>query len=247
MFELISVSKNYEEIAALKSVSVSVGAGKITAFLGPNGAGKTTAIKILAGLLKPDYGDAVICGHSILKEPVEAKRKFGYSPDVPMLFEYLTGIDYLNLIMDIFRIPAAERPGRVEKYIDAFDMKERIGKQIIDYSLGMKKKISIIAALCHEPEVFFLDEPTNGLDPKALKALKDIFSDLARCGKTVFFSTHILDIAEKMCDDAIIISKGWIIAQGAIDHIRSKASSDHATLEEVFLQITNVNEEHAAR
>jgi len=161
MFELLSVSKNYEETEALKNVSISVGARKITAFLGPNGAGKTTAIKILSGLIKPDSGDALICRTSILKNPIEAKRKFGYSPDIPMLFEYLTGIDYLNLIMDIFRIPSSERPGRVEKYIEAFDMKDHIGNQITAYSLGMKKKLSLITALCHEPEVFFLDELTR--------------------------------------------------------------------------------------
>ena len=239
MLELVSVSKNYHSTEALNNVSLMVGQGKIMALLGPNGAGKTTAIKILAGLIRPDSGEAFVCNYSISKEAVEAKKNLGYLSDSPMLFEYLTGIDYLNLVMDIFRIPQNQRLIKVEKYLDAFDMRGQLLKQIAGYSLGSKKKIALIAALCHEPRTLVLDEPASGLDPKSIKALRDILIEYARKGNTVLFSTHILEIAEKMCGMAAIISKGRVIAEGTFSQLREKTSADSATLEEIFLQITS--------
>ncbi len=238
MLELVSVSKKYQSAEALNCASLMVGQGRITALLGPNGAGKTTAIKVLAGLVSPDSGDAFICNYSISKEPVQAKNNLGYLSDSPMLFEYLSGIDYLNFVMDIFHIPQNERQSRVEKYIDAFGMGGYMLKQISGYSLGSKKKIALIAALCHKPKVLLLDEPASGLDPKSIKALRDILTNYARKGNTVLFSTHILEIAEKMCGTAAIISNGRVIAEGTFSELRAKTSAGSASLEDVFLQIT---------
>jgi len=246
MIEMASLTKKYGKLEALKGIDLKVGEGKLMAFLGPNGAGKTTAIRIMSGIIKPDSGDARICGHSILTDPDKAKWNFGYIPDNPMLFEYLCGIDYLNLVMDIFRIPKAERAGRVEKYLDAFDMREAVIQQIAGYSLGMKKKISMIAAFCHEPRVLFLDEPTSGLDPKSIMALGGFLKGFASEGKTVLFSTHILDIAEKLCNTAAIIARGRIIAEGDIAELRVKASAPGGSLEEIFMQLTLADSDAAA-
>ena len=249
MIELISVTKKYGAFEALKGIDLKVSRSGLFAFLGPNGAGKTTTIKILTGVLMPDSGDARIGGISITKDPVAAKSRFGYLPDIPTLFEKLSGSEYLNFIMDIFNISKNDRPARVQKFVEIFEMGQSMSALIESYSLGMRKKIGLIAALCHDPEVLFLDEPTSGLDPQSVKNLKDVLVDFTRSGGTVFFSTHILEIAEKICSRVGIISNGLMVADGTITQIKEKmksGSGDSKSLEDIFLELTSQGRENNA-
>ncbi len=247
MLEVISVSKSYSGFKALSDLSFKVGRGSMYAFLGPNGAGKTTTIKVLTGILTPDSGDALINGVSIVNDPVRAKRNCGYLPDTPMLFEKLTGTQYLNFIMDIFEVHASERRGRIEKLIEAFELGPHINSLIESYSLGTKKKISMVAACCHRPPVLLLDEPTSGLDPQSVRAFKDILKAMTAEGVTVFFSTHILEVAEKICDRVAIIGGGRLVAEGSVDEIRrslagaNREDNNSKTLEDIFLELTAKN------
>jgi len=244
LIELVSVTKKFGSFTALSNLNLTVPKGGLYSFLGPNGAGKTTTIKILTGILHPDSGDALIDGISIIKNPVEAKKKIGYLPDIPSLFEKLTGAEYLNFIMDIYGIPKSERESRTKKYLQAFELEPNVNSLIETYSLGMKKKIGIIAALCHAPSFILLDEPTSGLDPQSVRLFKDILKEQAAAGATIFFSTHILEIAEKICDRVAIISKGRIVAEGTVAGIRSKiddTNADTKTLEDIFIELTAAN------
>lgn len=247
MIELLRVTKKYGSFTALSDVELTVPKGGLYAFLGPNGAGKTTTIKILTGILVPDAGDALIDGISIVSNPVEAKKKIGYLPDIPSLFEKLTGTEYLNFIMDIYAVPKGERESRTKKYLDAFELTPNVNSLIETYSLGMKKKIGIIGALCHSPSFILLDEPTSGLDPQSVRILKDILRERSAAGITIFFSTHILEIAEKICDRVAIISKGRIVAEGTVAGIRSKINdpaADTKSLEDIFIELTASNGEN---
>ncbi len=249
MIELISVTKKYGAFEALKGIDLTVSRSGLFAFLGPNGAGKTTTIKILTGVLMPDGGDAKIGGISITKDPVGAKNRFGYLPDIPTLFDKLSGSEYLNFIMDIFNISKNDRPARTQKFVEIFEMGPSMTSLIESYSLGMRKKIGLIAALCHNPEVLFLDEPTSGLDPQSVKYLKDILVDFTKDGGTVFFSTHILEIAEKICTRVGIISNGLMVADGTIAQIREKMKSGSGgskSLEDIFLELTSPVRENNA-
>jgi len=242
LIELISVTKKYGAFEALKGINLKVSKSGLFAFLGPNGAGKTTTIKILTGVLMPDSGDALIDGISITKDPVKAKNRFGYLPDIPTLFEKLSGSEYLNFIMDVFNISRNDRPSRTQKFVEIFEMGPSMNDLIESYSLGMRKKIGLIAALCHNPEALFLDEPTSGLDPQSVKNLKDILVNFTKSGGTVFFSTHILEIAEKICDRVGIISNGLMVADGTITQIKEKMKSgagDSKSLEDIFLELTS--------
>jgi len=247
LIEAISLSKSYSGFKAVSELGFRVDDGVMYAFLGPNGAGKTTTIKMLTGILTPDSGDALINGISITKDPVAAKRNCGYLPDVPMLFEKLTGRQYLNFMMDIFEIPAASRRERTEKLIESFELGPHIDSLIESYSLGTKKKIGIVAACCHKPPVLFLDEPTSGLDPQSVRALKDTLKEMTGRGVTVFFSTHILEVAEKICDRVAIIGGGRLVAEGSVAQIRAGLNApgdghdDPKSLEDIFLELTARN------
>ncbi len=251
MIEVISVSKSYSGFKALDELSLKVDSGSMYAFLGPNGAGKTTTIKILTGILTPDSGDALINGISIIKDPLRAKRSLGYLPDTPALFEKLTGNQYLNFIMDIFEVPADTRKKRAESLIEAFGLAPYVNSLIESCSLGTKKKIGMAAACCHRPAVLLLDEPTSGLDPQSVKAFKDILKEMTADGVTVFFSTHILEVAEKICDRVAIIGKGKLVAEGSLEEIRRKLyeknenAAGHKTLEDIFLELTSENTANA--
>lgn len=245
MIEVISLTKNYPGCRALDSISFKVDSGLMFAFLGPNGAGKTTTIKILTGILTPDSGEALINGISMIKDPVGAKKLCGYLPDTPMLFEKLTGMQYLNFIMDIFEVASGERPGRVNGLIDAFELGPHIDSVIESYSLGTRKKLGIVAAMCHKPPVLFLDEPTSGLDPQSVRALKDTLKEMTAGGATVFFSTHILEVAEKICDRVAIIGSGKLVAEGSVEQLRAKHNGEGTaagalkSLEDIFLELTS--------
>lgn len=240
MLKLKNLSKTYSkgQIKAVDNITLEVKPGEIFGFLGPNGAGKTTTIKMIVGLLKPDEGNVYIDGIDVWENPLEAKKKISYVPDTPEVYDKLKGIEYLNFIADIYGVPKDIRQERIEKYLDIFELENAIGNIIGSYSHGMKQKLVLISALIHEPELFILDEPMVGLDPKSSFNLKEIMRQRCKEGKTVFFSTHVLEVAEKLCDRIAIINKGKIIALGTMDELRS-AAEDKESLEKIFLELTD--------
>ncbi|MCD6426591.1 MAG: ABC transporter ATP-binding protein [Caldisericaceae bacterium] len=238
MIETINLTKNYGNLTAVKNLNLTVNAGEIYGFLGPNGAGKTTTIKMICGLLKPTKGRVKIDGIDISESPIEAKSKIGLIPDTPNIYPKLTGREFLYFIADIYDVQREVAVKRAEEIFEMFDLKDKADELIETYSHGMKQKIVIGAALVHDPSVIILDEPTVGLDPKSAKLVKDLLRALAGKGKTVFMSTHILEIAERMCDKVGIINEGTLIAEGTIDELRKKAKDETADLEKLFLELT---------
>lgn len=239
MLKLQNLSKTYSKgtVKAVDSVNLDIAPGEIFGFLGPNGAGKTTTIKMIVGLLKPDSGRVFINGIDVWKNPIEAKSQISYVPDSPEIYDKLKGIEYLNFIADMYEIPKDIREERMEKYLEIFNLKDAVGDIIGSYSHGMKQKLVLISALLHEPNLFILDEPMVGLDPKSSFQLKEIMRERCDEGKTVFFSTHVLEVAEKLCDRIAIINKGRIIALGTMDELRSHAE-ERESLEKIFLELT---------
>lgn len=236
--QIKKLQKNYGNYQAVKSLDLTVQKGELFCFLGPNGAGKTTTIKMMTGLLEPSAGDISICGIDIWKSPVEAKQHIAYVPDHPNLYPKLTGREFLRFIGSVFQMPQQTFEKRMEEYLELFQLTHRADELIEGYSHGMKQKISLCAALIHQPNVLFLDEPTVGLDPKSARTLKSLLRKLCDNGMTVFMSTHILEIAEQMCDRVGIIFEGELIALGTMEELREKGSKEHATLEDIFLQLT---------
>ena len=235
MLEIKHYSKTYGEgKKAADDVSLSVESGDIYGFIGHNGAGKSTTIRAVVGVLDFTEGEIFIDGHSVKDEPMECKKVTAYIPDNPDIYENLTGIQYLNFVADVFGIDAAEREERIKKYADMFEITDDLGDLISSYSHGMKQKVAIISALIHEPKLMVLDEPFVGLDPKASFTLKNIMHEMCERGSAIFFSTHVLDVAEKLCNKVAIIRKGKIIATGTMDEITSGHS-----LEETFLEVDN--------
>ena len=233
MIEIKNVTKSYnKEIKAVNNISLKINNGEIFGFLGPNGAGKTTTIKMITGILNIDEGEILVDNHSIKKEPLEAKKAFGYVPDNPEMFLKLRGIEYLNFMSDIYEIGESERKSQIEKLSNLFEIKDNLYNKIESYSHGMKQKVAIIGALLHNPNNLIIDEPMTGLDPKASYEFKKIMRDYADNNKTVFFSTHILDVAEKLCDRVAIIKDGKIVKIGKMKDIKGDES-----LEQVFLEL----------
>ena len=233
MIEIKNVSKSYDgKVKALNDISFKIDNGEIFAFIGHNGAGKTTMIKSLVGILDFDSGDILINGKSIKKEPIECKREMAYVPDNPDLYENMTGLDFINFICDIYDVSLEDRKVNIEKYSKMFEMDCKLGSDISSYSHGMKQKVALIAALSHNPDVLIMDEPFVGLDPKAVFDMKEVMHKMAKDGKTIFFSTHILDVAEKLCDRVAIIKKGEIVKIGKMKDIKGDES-----LEQVFLEL----------
>ena len=232
MLEIRHYSKSYAEgKKAADDVSLTVEAGDIYGFIGHNGAGKSTTIRAVVGVLDFTEGDILIDGHSVKDDPMACKRITAYIPDNPDLYENLTGIQYLNFIADVFGIGAAEREERIKKYADLFEITEALGDLISSYSHGMKQKVAIISALIHDPKLLVLDEPFVGLDPKATFQLKGIMHEMCEKGTAVFFSTHVLDVAEKLCNKVAIIRKGRIIAAGTMEELTAGHSLEEAFLE----------------
>lgn len=219
---------------AADNVSLTVESGDIYGFIGHNGAGKSTTIRAVVGVLDFSEGEIFIDGHSVKDEPMKCKEVTAYIPDNPDLYENLTGIQYLNFIADVFNIEAGEREDRIKKFADKFEITEALGDQISSYSHGMKQKVAIISALIHNPKLLVLDEPFVGLDPKATFTLKEIMKEMCEKGMAVFFSTHVLDVAEKLCNKVAIIKGGKIIANGTMEELTHGQS-----LEEVFLEVVN--------
>lgn len=239
MLKLEHVSKTYgnKNEKAVDDVSFEVYPGEIFGFVGPNGAGKTTTIKMIVSLLAPNSGKITINGIDNQKDILEAKKQFSYVPDSPELFEKIKGIEYLKFMADVYQVPATERQENIEKYLDIFEIKDAVNDPIGSFSHGMKQKLALVGALIHDPQVFILDEPMVGLDPKASFELKKIMRDHCDRGRSVFFSTHVLDVAEKICDRIAIIKKGRIIEVGTMAEIREKAGSQES-LENIFLELT---------
>ena len=235
MLEIRNYSKTYGEgTKATDNVSLTVESGDIYGFIGHNGAGKSTTIRAVVGVLDFTEGEIYIDGHSVKDEPMECKKVTAYIPDNPDLYENLTGIQYLNFVADVFDISAADREERIKKYADMFEITDSLGDMIGSYSHGMKQKVAIISALIHEPKLMVLDEPFVGLDPKASFILKEIMREMCRNGSAIFFSTHVLDVAEKLCNKVAIIRKGKIIAMGTMDEITEGHSLEEAFLGDAF-------------
>lgn len=232
MIEIKNYSKSYSGNKVVDDISFKVDDGEIFGFIGHNGAGKTTTIKSIVGILDFEEGDILINGISIKQKPIECKRQIAYVPDNPDIYDNLKGIEYLNFIADIFEISKDVRLNRFKKYSDLFGMTKYLGDEISTYSHGMKQKLVIISALIHDPKVLVLDEPFVGLDPKAVFDLKEVMKELCSLGTSVFFSTHILDVAEKLCDKVAIIKAGKIVKIGSMDEIKGDTS-----LENVFLEL----------
>jgi len=232
ILEIKNYSKTYGEgKKAADNVTLTVMSGDIYGFIGHNGAGKSTTIRAVVGVLDFTEGEILIDGHSVKKEPFVCKSITAYIPDNPDLYENLTGIQYLNFVADIFEIGEKEREERIKKYADVFEITDSLGDLIGSYSHGMKQKLAIISALIHEPKLMVLDEPFVGLDPKAAFILKGIMHDMCKKGTAIFFSTHVLDVAEKLCNKVAIIKKGKIIASGTMEEL-----TEGHSLEETFLE-----------
>ena len=239
MIQIENVSKAYKKgNKVVQNINLEIKDGEIFGFLGPNGAGKTTTIKMMTGILEIDEGRILIDGKDITKESVEAKKSFGFVPDSPDMFLKLKGIEYLNFMADVYNVDEDMRKQRIEKLAKEFDIYEELNNKIESYSHGMRQKIVIIGVLLHNPKNWILDEPITGLDPKSSFDLKKLMREHAKEGKTVFFSTHILEIAEKLCDRVGIINNGKLIFVGTLEEMREKFKNNNS-LEEIFMEITN--------
>ena len=235
MLEIKNYSKSYSEgKKAADNVTLTVESGDIYGFIGHNGAGKSTTIRAVVGVLDFTEGEILIDGHSVKEEPLACKRITAYIPDNPDLYENLTGIQYLNFIADVFTLSASEREERIRKYAEMFEITDALGDLISSYSHGMKQKVAIISALIHDPKLLVLDEPFVGLDPKASFTLKEVMHEMCGRGTAVFFSTHVLDVAEKLCNKVAIIKHGRIIASGTMEEL-----TEGQSLEEAFLEADN--------
>ncbi len=232
MIEIKNVTKKYGNNVALKDVSFNVNDGEIFAFIGHNGAGKTTLIKAIVGIHKFDEGDILINGKSIKDEPVECKKEMAFVPDNPELYEQMKAIDFINFICDIYEVPQDVREKNIKKYANMFEIEDKLNDTIESFSHGMKQKIALISALAHDPKILIMDEPFVGLDPKAVFDVKEIMNEMIKEGKIIFFSTHILDVAEKLCSRVAIIKKGELVKVGNMQEIKGDKS-----LEKVFLEL----------
>ena len=243
MIELQQLSKAYNQgkVQAVKDLTLTVQKGELFGFLGPNGAGKTTTIKMMVGLLRPDTGRVLLNGIDAARDPLKAKSIVGYCPDEPVLYDKMTGIRFLSFIADVFGVSGERRAKVLPELAESFEMKDALGEIVTSYSHGMRQKLSLIAALLHDPEILILDEPIVGLDPRAAFTLKEKMKELCARGKTVFFSTHIMEVAERLCDRVGIISRGTLIAAAPLPELRRRAGEESATLERLFLEMTDAN------
>lgn len=232
MLKIEHLTKTYGEKKAVDDLSLHIAPGEIYGFIGHNGAGKTTTLKSIAGILRFDEGEITIDGTSVKSDPLACKKKLAYIPDNPDLYEFMTGIKYLNFISDIFGVSADDRQARIRKYADLFELTNDLAQPIASYSHGMKQKLAIISAWVHEPRLIIMDEPFVGLDPKASHLLKGMMRELCDRGGAIFFSTHVLEVAEKLCDKVAIIKAGKLIRSGTMEEVKGDDS-----LEEVFLEL----------
>lgn len=231
MLKINNLTKTYGDKKAVDNLTLHIAPGEIYGFIGHNGAGKTTTIKAACGILRFDEGDICIDGVSIKDDPLACKQRLAYIPDTPNLYEYMKGIQFLNFTADIFGVSADERQQRIKKYADLFELTDSLGDNISSYSHGMKQKLAIISALIHNPKLIIMDEPFVGLDPKAAHLLKEQMREMCNQGAAIFFSTHVLEVAEKLCDKVAIIKGGKLIKSGTMEEVKGDASLEDAFLE----------------
>ena len=234
MIEIKNVSKKYGDNVAIKNITFNVNDGDIFAFIGHNGAGKTTLIKAIVGIHDFDEGEILINGKSIKKDPITCKKEMAFIPDNPELYDNMTAAEFINFMCDMYEIDVNTRKVNIEKYAKMFDIENNLNDLIGSFSHGMKQKVALIAALSHNPKVLIMDEPFVGLDPIAVHAVKQVMSEMVKDGKIIFYSTHILDVAEKLCSRVAIIKKGELVKVGSMDEIKGDSS-----LEKVFLELEN--------
>jgi ABC-2 type transport system ATP-binding protein len=232
MLKIQNLTKKYDDKKAVDGLSLHIRAGELYGFIGHNGAGKTTTLKACCGILGFEEGEIFVDGVSVKENPLACKKKIAYIPDDPKLYAFMKGIQYLHFVADIFEVPSDIRQARIRKYADAFELTEALAQPIASYSHGMKQKLAVISALIHEPKLLIMDEPFVGLDPKASHTLKGMMRELCEKGGAIFFSTHVLEVAEKLCDKIAIIKGGKLIKAGTMDEVKGDAS-----LENVFLEL----------
>jgi ABC-2 type transport system ATP-binding protein len=240
--ELKGVAKRYTEIIAVDHVDLNVKPGEIFGLLGPNGSGKSTTLKMLIGLVQPDSGLVNVLGIDVQRDAVSVKRQVGYVPESPRLYEFLTGIEYLDFIGDIYGLKTEEKRARINEYLKALELEGREGDMISGYSAGMKQKVALISAFLHRPKLLILDEPLSGLDPRSARIVKDFLHELKAQGVTTILSTHVLEIAQALCDRIAIMYRGRLLALGTMDELRQRASMPESGLEDIFLKLTGTGD-----
>jgi ABC-2 type transport system ATP-binding protein len=240
--KLSGVSKRYGDVTAVDYLDLEVRRGEVFGLLGPNGSGKTTTLKMILGLVKPDSGSVNVLGINVEDDPVAVKRKIGYVPEAPRIYEFLTALEFLDFTGDVYGMAPEEKKKRIEEFVRALDLEGREGDIISSYSEGMKQKVVIISALMHKPELLLLDEPLSGLDPKSARIVKDLLRELASQGVTTIMSTHILEIAQAMCDRIAIMYGGRLLALGTMEELRRKAKMPESGLEDIFLKLTGTSD-----
>jgi len=240
--KLTSVSKRYADITAVDYLDLDIKKGEIFGLLGPNGSGKSTTLKMILGLVKPDSGSVNVLGINVEDDPVAVKRKVGYVPESPRTYEFLTGLEFLDFTGDIYGMAPDEKKKRIDEFVKALDLEGREGDMISSYSEGMKQKVIIISALMHKPEILLLDEPLSGLDPKSARIVKDLLHELASQGVIAIMSTHVLEIAQAMCDRIAIMYEGKLLALGTMKELRQKAKMPESGLEDIFLKLTGTGD-----
>ncbi len=240
--ELKNVTKRYNEIVALNNLDLTINPGEIFGLLGPNGSGKSTMLKMLLGLVQPDAGSVQVLGLNVKEDPVGVKKLVGYAPESPRLYEFLTGIEFLDFIGDIYGIQTEEKKTRINDYLKALQLEGREGDMISSYSEGMKQKIALISAFLHKPKLLILDEPLNALDPRSARIVKDFLHELKLQGVTTIMSTHILEIAQAVCDRIAIMYQGRLLALGNMDELRQMSRMPGSGLEDIFLKLTGTGD-----
>jgi len=239
---LTSVSKRYGDITAVDYLDLDIKKGEIFGLLGPNGSGKSTTLKMILGLVKPDSGSVNVLGINVEDDPIAVKRKVGYVPETPRTYEFLTGLEFLDFTGDIYGMAPDEKKKRIDEFVKALDLEGREGDMISSYSEGMKQKVIIISALMHKPELLLLDEPLSGLDPKSARIVKDLLHELAAQGVIAIMSTHVLEIAQAMCDRIAIMYGGRLLALGTMNELRQRAKMPESGLEDIFLKLTGTGD-----
>jgi ABC-2 type transport system ATP-binding protein len=242
--EVSGVTKSFGERRAVDGVSFAVNQGEILGLLGPNGSGKSTLMKIIVGILKPDAGAIQVLGNEVTKDPTAVKRIVGFVPESPRLYEFLSGIEYLDFVADVHGLVPSAKHERISHFLKALDLEGRENELINGYSQGMKQKLAIIAGLLHRPQLLVMDEPLNSLDPRSARIVKDLIHKLRDDGVATIFSTHVLEIADAICDRIVIMDAGRVVEQGSTGELKAKAGTPGSTLEEVFLKLTGTSDTH---
>jgi ABC-2 type transport system ATP-binding protein len=237
-----NVVKSFGSVTAVKGVSFGVESGQVLGLLGPNGSGKSTLMKIIVGIMKPDAGSVLVQGVNVAEDPIRVKKIVGFVPESPRLYEFLTGMEYLDFVADIHDLEAQVKQDRITEFLKALDLEGRENELVHGYSQGMKQKLAIIAGLLHRPQILILDEPLNALDPRSARIVKDLIHKLRDDGIPTIFSTHVLEIADAICDQIVIMYNGKILAEGSAAEVRAKGGTSGSTLEEVFLKLTGTSD-----